>query len=300
LWTPPWLSIEPSAYQLAKHPEYGDDAEGKLLAGILGHNLCLDLFGPPSPDEAQAGVSVHGEAGLASYEVLPHDGGLIAKCRLPLAQLAFERRVSLEGRKILIGETVENLSVFDRPIAWTQHVTLGPPFLERGVTQFRAPATKSRLLGSEVDFDWPYPPGAAGTRKDLRLFPATAPSSGYTAQLLDPQRERAWFFAFSPRSETLFGYVWRRNDYPWLGIWEENCSRAHAPWNGRTIALGMEFGVSPFPESRRDMIERGKLFDTPCYRWIPARSRLHVTYYAGIRKAQAIAETLEEFEEGMC
>src|SRR6516164_9734836 len=52
LWTPPWPSIEPSTYSLEEHPEYGADAESKLLAGIMGHNLCVDLFGPPSPEEA--------------------------------------------------------------------------------------------------------------------------------------------------------------------------------------------------------------------------------------------------------
>ncbi len=45
-----------------RHPEYGNDAESKLLAGIMGHNLCLDVFGPPSPEEAHAGLTVHGEA----------------------------------------------------------------------------------------------------------------------------------------------------------------------------------------------------------------------------------------------
>src|SRR6188474_1596221 len=40
LWIPPWPSIEPSAYDRAKHPGYGGDAESKLLAGIMGHNLC--------------------------------------------------------------------------------------------------------------------------------------------------------------------------------------------------------------------------------------------------------------------
>ena len=34
LWTPPWPSIEPSTYDRARHPEYGADAESKLLAGI--------------------------------------------------------------------------------------------------------------------------------------------------------------------------------------------------------------------------------------------------------------------------
>jgi hypothetical protein len=40
----------------------------------------------------------------------------------------------------------------------------------------------------------------------------------------------------------------------------------------------MEFGVSPFPESRRAMIERGTLFGTPGFRWIPGRTRVDVEY----------------------
>ena len=48
LWTPPWPSIEPSTYSAASHAEYGSSSEAKLLAGIMGHNLCLDIFGAPS------------------------------------------------------------------------------------------------------------------------------------------------------------------------------------------------------------------------------------------------------------
>src|ERR1041385_2278795 len=62
LWTPPWDSIEPSAFDRRAHAAvYGDNAEAKLLAGIMGHNICLDIFGGPSPEEAAAGLVVHGE-----------------------------------------------------------------------------------------------------------------------------------------------------------------------------------------------------------------------------------------------
>ncbi len=61
LWIPPWTSIEPSTYDTARHPEYGEGADASLLAGIMGHNLCLDIFGGPSTDEAAAGLPVHGE-----------------------------------------------------------------------------------------------------------------------------------------------------------------------------------------------------------------------------------------------
>ena len=41
---------------------------------------------------------------------------------------------------------VENLTACDRPIGWTQHVTLGPPFPQKGVTEFRASATRSKVF----------------------------------------------------------------------------------------------------------------------------------------------------------
>src|SRR5271157_3777886 len=69
LWTPPWPSIEPSTYDRARNPEYGSDAESKLLAGIMGHNLCLDIFGGPSTEEEAAGITVHGEGSTAPYDI---------------------------------------------------------------------------------------------------------------------------------------------------------------------------------------------------------------------------------------
>ena len=73
-------------------------------------------------------------------------------------------------------------------------------------------------------------------------------------------------------------------------IWEENSSRTASPWNGTVLTRGMEFGVSPFPETRRRMIERGRLFDTPAYRWLPARAEVTVEYWAVVRPAADVPE----------
>src|SRR5262245_27200950 len=100
LWVPPWTSIEPSQYDPTRHPEYGRSVESRLLAGIMGHNLCLDLFGPPSEEEAAAGVDVHGEASIVPYEIAAGAGELTARCRMPMAQLSFERRIKLAGAKV--------------------------------------------------------------------------------------------------------------------------------------------------------------------------------------------------------
>jgi hypothetical protein len=99
---------------------------------------------------------------------------------------------------------------------------------------------------------------------------------------MDPALEKAFFAAYSPSSRVMFGYRWKRSDFPWCGIWEENRSRKQTPWNGQTVARGFEFGVSPVPESRRQMIERGSMFGVPGFRWIAAKQRIRVAYEARI------------------
>jgi hypothetical protein len=291
LWTPPWPSIEPSSYSLEKHPEYGADAESKLLAGIMGHNICLDTFGGVSAEEAAAGLTVHGEAAVARYDIEEREGELIARAELPEAQLRFERAVRLvPGSGVIrFAEKVENLAATDRPIGWTQHVTLGPPFLQKGSTVFRATATRSKVHDETgAEFDWPMAPGTGGRAVDMRVFTDAPVSAGYTAHLMDPRREQAFFAAFSPACRVVFGYTWKRSDFPWLGIWEENCSRKQAPWNGRTLTRGMEFGVSPIPEPRKQMIERGSLLGEKAFRWIPAKTAVRVEYCAFIDEADTI------------
>jgi hypothetical protein len=92
LWIPPWTSIEPSAYDPARHPEYGDGADAVLLAGIMGHNLCLDILGGPSPDEAAAGLPVHGEVSTARFSVAAHAGQIVLHAVLPGAWLRLAAR----------------------------------------------------------------------------------------------------------------------------------------------------------------------------------------------------------------
>ena len=269
LWTPPWDSIEPSTYDLEKHPEYGADSESRLLSGLMGHNLCMDIFGPPSPEEAAAGLTVHGEASVALYQIAATETALTQRARLPHSQLRIERSITLSGHAVEVVEAVENDSAADRPIAWTEHVTLGPPFLEKGATEFRAPVTKSLVLEEG--------------NGDFERYTSVPASGGFATYLIDPARDGAFFLAWSPGSQVALGYVWKRTDFPWLGVWEENYSRTGAPWSGRTLTRGMEFGASPVAETRRQMVERGSLFGVPTFRWIPAQTRVEVRYCAAIQ-----------------
>jgi hypothetical protein len=303
LWTPPWPSVEPSMFDPQRHTAYGTGVDAKLLAGIMGHNLCLDLFGGPSTEEAAAGVTPHGDGSVERYEIDAVGSVLTMRARLPRAHILVERQIEVIERDVRIHESVENLLPMDRPIGWTEHVTLGPPFLQKGVTEFRASATRSKVFESAFgthdylrfsgEFDWPNAPLLAEGTADLQLFTGAPASNAYTAHLMDPTQEHAFFVAYSPQSHLAFGYVWRRADFPWMGIWEENHSRSAAPWNGRALTRGMEFGVSPFPEPRRQMVDRGSLFGTRTYRWLPANKRLSVEYWARTLTAHRVPERLE-------
>jgi hypothetical protein len=229
-------------------------------------------------------MTVHGEASVVPYDIETNGSELVQTARLSLAGLQVRRHIRLDGTTVHIVESVENLLPYDRPIAWTEHVTLGPPFLEKGSTRFRVTATQSRAEDGP-DFNWPHLPKPDGTQEDLRVFTSADRSAAFTTHLRDKSREDAWFLAWSPATKIVFGYKWRRADFPWLGIWEENYSRQMPPWNGQTLTRGMEFGASPFAETRRQMIDRNSLFGTPTYRWIPAGTTATVSYSAFIDSA---------------
>ncbi len=291
LWDPPWETIDPSRHNAATQPEYGDGVDAPVLAGIAGHNLCFDFFGGPSDAEAAAGMGVHGEASSADWDVAANGLTVTCKAELPLCGMGFERMIqTTPGSSVVtIAETAYNRSGADRPVGWTQHVTLGPPFLERGRTRFHASAGASKVFEGEfapgfdrfvasAEFHWPWAPLIGGGVEDLRTYTDREKSGAFTTHRMSPGAEQAFFTAWSPSHRSALGYVWRRDDFPWLGIWEENASREQAPWRGRTLTRGMEFGVSPMPETRREAVDRGTLFGERCYRWIPARGSVSVEY----------------------
>ncbi len=290
-WIPIWDGVEPAAWRRGDAARYG----GKLLACIAGHNLCLGVFGGPSPDEQRAGAfGCHGEAPIVRWKALHRSVGtrrLLFRygCDLPVARLRFARTLVLErGSSVVrIRETVRNLARMDVPFTMCQHVSFGPPFLEPGVTIFDLSAVrghtfpgdfgKPQRLRPDTPFTWPMAPGAGGAAVDLRQADRR-PHSDFSTLRMDTRMEHAWFSAVNPRAGLLVAYIWKRADFPWLGIWEEHRGRRQPPWNGRSLARGMEFANSPFPASLREAVDRGRFQGERTYRWLPALGRLDFDY----------------------
>ena len=56
LWVPHWPTFDPAVGECADPEIFGDGLEGKyVLQHIMGHNLCLDVFGDHSPGEVRCG-----------------------------------------------------------------------------------------------------------------------------------------------------------------------------------------------------------------------------------------------------
>jgi hypothetical protein len=294
LWKPPWTTIDPDRYTPARHRSaYGPPPDGKLLAGIAGHNLSFDHFGPPSREETVAGLATHGEAPCVRWKMKQDTGRrrptLNCSCLLSKAQISFSRTITVDEANPVVycEERAENLGCYDRPISWNQHVTFGPPFLDTNTTVFDMPATRAKVCPPEysdrifirpdAEFAWPNAPRKDGEPHSLRTMPNDR-YGHYTAQLLDPNLEVAFVSACNPRQRLLVIYAFRRADFPWVGNWEEHNIRTTPPWKGKTFCRGMEFSTTPFAIPRRDTIDQGPLFGEKTYRWLPAKSSSAVRY----------------------
>ncbi len=293
LWRPPWATIDPFKYTANHARKYGPPPDGQLLSGIAGHSLSFDHFGPPSPEETAAGLTTHGEAPALKWGVQklaqPPKPRLQYGLTLPEARIGFSRTLTLDhvNPVIYCEEEAVNLSSYDRPISWNEHVTFGPPFLEAETTWFEMPATRAKVcpasysprfsLRPDAEFTWPNAPTEDGKRANLRTTPAQR-FGHYTAQLLNPELEIGFVAACNPRLKLLVVYAFRRVDFPWVGNWEERYNRAQAPWRAKTFCRGMEFSTTPFSIPRRETIEQGPLFGESTYRWLPAKSKAQVRF----------------------
>ncbi len=299
LWVPPWKTIDPHQYREKVHKRaYGTITEGKLLSGIVGHNICLDYFGSPSAEEAKLGMSQHGEAPWSKWTKRKISQGrdrtaLEMSVRLPAAGLRFSREIELRKNEpvIYFTETVRNERKVDHFFHWTQHITLGPQFLSAEDSSVALPGVRAityphgydegrALLASGQEFQWPNAPLVEGGDIDLSR-PFLRQGLGFVvAVLLDKDNDFAFVAAVNRKLGLLIAYCFKRTDFPWVAVWEENLGIAAAPWKQRTQARGLEFSSTPLPLLRREAILSGRLFDEPTLTSIPALGTKTVKYLA--------------------
>jgi hypothetical protein len=255
--------------------------------GGAGLFVCVDGFGPVSPEEHAAGLPGHGEAHTETFAVQGSSNSITLTATLPIVQEIFTRTFQVvDGENVVaVDSTLENLMGFDRPVNWAEHATIGSPFLESGATVVDLSGSRSqtrpytslkngdsdRRIASGQDFQWPDAPGLDNSKVNLRETPEHAHFLDHATTLMDPSREVEWATAINPKKRLIIGYLFRRADYPWLQYW------GNYPANGK-MSRGMEFSTQPYDVPREEAISQGKMFDTPTYRWLSAKSKLKTRF----------------------
>jgi hypothetical protein len=263
----------------------------KLQGPMVGHFVCVDGFGSPSAAERAAGLSMHGEAYLQPWKLVSSEKqGATTTVKfnvgLPLLQEGFTRVLRMvDGESVVyVDSELESQVAFDRTVNWGEHPFLFPPFLEAEKTVVDMSGTRARTRGNPgaggnprapftqgQDFTWPMAPGVDGKLLDLRAAPANKTWMGHTTTLMDPSRPLAYVTVLNTARRYLLGYVFRREEFPWVQNY------MNYPADG-WLARGLEFATQPFDLPRRDMVELNRMFDTPVYRWLPAKSKISTRF----------------------
>jgi hypothetical protein len=261
--------------------------EKNIPDSVQGHFICVDGFGSASSQEKAAGLPFHGEAHGAKFDVKSYakEGtttALTLTTMLPLTQELFTRTLRMvDGENVIyVRSELESLLAFDRPVFWAEHATIGPPFLEPGVTvvDMSAQHAKTRpydpenevlphRLPFDQDFIWPEAPGLRAPKIDLRETPTELNSLDHTTCLMDPSRSVVFITMLHPKKRLLLGYLFKPQEYPWTQNWEN-----YPP--DKMLARGLEFSTQPFDVPRREVVELNSMFGVPVYRWLPARTTI--------------------------
>ncbi len=195
-----------------------------------GHFVCFDRWGPPSEGEKANGFVHHGEVNTLKWTLLSDpqkkDGrtGVTTTCSLPMGGLQLTRTIDMPENEPLffVKEEIKNLNKYGRMFNIVQHVTIGPPFLDKS-TLFDINAVKGfenkedgSLNQEEPVITWPKAEHK-GQEINLRQFLVEWPR--VVSFVYNKDEKHAWVTASNPGKNLLLGYLWKTEDYPWINFW---------------------------------------------------------------------------------
>jgi hypothetical protein len=272
---PHYPTIDPYNFTYARDgAAYGTDVQARLMSGYMGHFTCFPQFGNQPEEFKSADYSQHGEALTVKWRREP-SADLVMSADLSRTQYRFQRSIKMlpDETVATVTETAENLMISDRPLQWVQHVTFGPPFVEKN-KMFADASVDQVMLGwgdGATLADWPSSVNEKGAMHDYRVF------SGDVGKWLLQREGKNWVTACHADYNVLIGYIFEAAANPWLLDWQQNRTNMQKPWDGKVLARGFCWGDSLI-QGARNAVMQGKNFGVPQYSWIGGRAKRSQTY----------------------
>lgn len=242
-----------------------------------GHFACIGRWGAPSRGEINAGLPDHGEPANIVWAIDRHTpSDLQMHVNAIKEGLHVSRRMALDADQSVfaVEEVITNTNSLARPFNIVQHPSLAAPFLNEhtSIDCNAAEGFEQAIYASKSNNNvtWPLVKYEQGKSIDLRkpAFPYNAVFSF----VVRPKDEYGWITAFSPLHNLLFGYIWKRADYPWIHLWQH--------FTNETIAYrGIEFGTAGIHKPYGEFIQSTPiLFGERTYEYLDAGETKTKTY----------------------
>jgi hypothetical protein len=275
--------INPLSFAFSKEQMPDNNKNG---APYQGHFLCLGRWGLPSEGEIKAGIPNHGEPANIHWEITSQtDYTLQMQTTAKLEGLHIEREIILDNNNpfFIVKESVQNINPLGRLYNMVQHPTLAEPFLDDGtIISCNATIGFDQSLYKNVKeniLQW------SKVKDDKENdFNLSAPAINYNAVfsfIVNQKDEYGWITAYSPKHNLLFGYVWKRKDYPWIHLWQ------HFE-NDKIKYRGIEFGTAGIHQLYKEILNTAtELFGEKTFAYIDAGEIITKNYFSFIHSTDS-------------
>ena len=275
--------VNPLSFKFSKEQMPANNQPG---APYQGHFLCLGRWGEPSAGEIKAGIPDHGQIANIDWEALQSDDKkLTMQTTGQLEGLHVERTIQLEsGLPVyLVHEQVKNINPLGRLYNMVQHPTLAAPFLDNHtIVNCNASAGFNYHFFNSPEshtIHWPRVIGENGSIIDLSKS-VNGNNSVYSF-IVSRETDLGWVTAYAPKAGLLFGYLWRRKDYPWINLWQD--------WSDGQIRFrGLEFGTTGIHRPFQQILENGKsrVFGENTFAYIDAGETVSRSYLSFLHRVE--------------
>lgn len=245
-------------------------ANNKGGAPYRGHFICLGRWGEPSEAEKMHGIMNHGDFSNIQWEVekLPGTTETIMNVVSHLEGLKLERKITLDVQMPVykVTEKVTNIQKLGRVYNWVQHPTLTSPALDQNTL-----IDCNGDLGFDQSFErspeekilkWSSTNLKGGLEADMSDLKSQK-DSVFTFKV-NEKDELGWVTAYFPVKGVLLGYLWKRQEYPWIHHWlhfEDSMIKYR----------GMEFGTAGIHQPFKDIITKySRVFDLLTFDYLEA------------------------------